>query len=75
MDAVGGFLFLAAFVAFVVHLLRLGTTYIEFDGRSYWVWQRAFLGYNNCRGYFDTEAQARACIEKLERNPPRTIRP
>jgi hypothetical protein len=75
LDAVIGFIFLAAVVAFVAHLFRLGDIYIEFDGRRYYVWQRAFLGYDDCRGSFNTEKEARAFIEELARNPPRTIKP
>ncbi len=73
MSELVGALFLAAVGGFAVHLCRLGTMFIEFDGQSYWVWQRGFLGYNRCRGLCNTEAQAIASIERLKRNPPRII--
>lgn len=75
MDMIVGFLFLSALGLFVVHLFRLGTYYIRFDGSSYWVFQRAFMGYDNCMGLFSEERQALNCIEKLKRDPPRVINP
>jgi hypothetical protein len=66
---------LALALIFVVHLCRLGTYYIEFDGKEYWVWQRQFMGYNKTRGFFSSEGKAQARVKELRANPPRVIKP
>lgn len=72
-DAVVGLLFLVGVAFFIGHLVGLGGYYIKFDGITYWVWQKAFLGYDECRGMYWTEHDARDCIERLKKNPPRNI--
>ena len=66
--------FPALILLFALHVWRLGSYYVEFDGRMYLVWQRRFLGYNDLDGFFLTENAARARIEELKKNPPRIIK-
>ncbi len=73
MDIIFGIVLVGLLILFVYHLCTLGSIYIEFDGRQYWVWQRAFLGYNNCHGLYYTEEGAKECVENLKKNPPRNI--
>lgn len=64
-------------IALLAHALRLGTPYIEmryFCGQPhYYVWIRRFLGYNDLAGSFDKEADARALVDHIKRNPPKTM--
>ena len=68
---------LAIFIAISYHLWRLGSYYIEYDGQTYTVWIRRFLGYNTILSgayRLGSEEEARKCIERAIKNPPRTIK-
>jgi hypothetical protein len=68
------FVILAAVIILVIwHVSKLDTYYIEFTGTGYFVWQRKFGGYNDCKGLFKSEKEAKEFIEKLKSDPPRTI--
>lgn len=62
----------------LIHSCFIGTLYIKMEysaGRSrYYVWRRAFMGYNDLIGSFDTEKEAKAAIERVKANPPRVVR-
>ena len=73
-EAMVGLFFLLLIAGLVVHICSLGTFYIRFSGARYEVWQRKFGGYDDLHGFFPSEQSAREKIERLKRNPPRTIR-
>lgn len=61
---------------FVYHVCNLGTYYIEFNGETYTVWIRGFMGYDDIlNGAYKlaSEEKAKECIERSKKNPPRII--
>ena len=65
-------------LALFIYVAALGTYYIRFDGETYTVWIRRFLGYDDILGgayRLKTEEAAKEKIATAKKNPPRIINP
>jgi hypothetical protein len=77
IEMLGSILILLTLAAVIAHSFFIGTLYIEMiysNGRPrYYVWRRAFLGFNNLMGSCDTELEAKELMAAVKDNPPRIL--